>query len=199
MSFLREEEHRLNQYNSSPQYLKTSIELGAVVHSRGNLDFNETTPLINKEKSNLGFGSTVSSFQSKGLQLKAMGRSLTRDGGENAMPASPQPGQNKKHFMDGDPRMNVTHTDVWKAAIPPEILDQKSNNVDMNDVRSGAGIEDEDFGSASIKAESQPGLNSNSQVGLNSNSPAHKTSVSPFQIQQLSPANTSKQYQEMEH
>lgn len=67
LSFLRDEELKLNQYNSSPQYLQTQVDLGAIGQSRGNLDLIETTPLINKEHSNLAFGSTISSFQSKGL------------------------------------------------------------------------------------------------------------------------------------
>ena len=68
---------------------------------------------------------------------------------EGAIPGSPQPGANKKIFMDGDPRMNVTHTDGRFGNLPPEILDRKSNaprNDDLIDVRSGAAIEDdEDF------------------------------------------------------
>ena len=146
LSYLREEEYRLNQYNSSPQYLQTSVEFGGVVNSRGNLDFKDLTPMINK--TNQGFGSTISSFQSKGLQLKAMQKSMALEG-EGAIPGSPQPGANKMIFMDGDPRMNVTHTDGRFVNLPAEILDRKSNaprNDDLIEVRSGAAIEDnEDF------------------------------------------------------
>ena len=87
---------------------------------------------------------------------------------EGVIPASPQPGANKKIFMDGDPRMNVTQTDGRFANLPPEILDRKSNaprNDDLIEVRSGAAIEDDE---------------EYDEICVDSNSLAHKTNVSPF-------------------
>ena len=88
LSFLREEEQKLNPYNSSPHHLNnTQIEFQGL--SRGNFD---TPMMMNKDKSfNDVKQSTVSSFQSKGLQLRKMEKSLNKHEREEqgAPPASP--------------------------------------------------------------------------------------------------------------
>lgn len=105
---------------------RTSIEFAAKQrYDPANLDIENFTPMRTQ------LDNTMTSFQSKGLQLHKMEKSFERRMQE-MHPASPQPGQNKKNAiaLHDTNRMNVTHTDGRFNIGNQEaekLLDQESN------------------------------------------------------------------------